>query len=125
MCDTIFIEGIEFYAFHGVPDAERSIGHRYRVDIRLRVDMLEAGRSDSEDDTVDYAAVAAMVIQIGMKEKFKLLEALAARCCDAILAAFPKVASLDLEARKMMPPINGVIQAVGVAITRERQTSLV
>ena len=41
--DRIVVEGIEFHGFHGVPVAERQIGHRYRVDMRLELDLRPSG----------------------------------------------------------------------------------
>ena len=67
--DIIFIDSIEFYAYHGASDEEQSVGHRYAVDAELRVDTSAAGRSDSLGDTVNYAAVAKRIVEIGTSER--------------------------------------------------------
>src|ERR1700736_2844209 len=37
MADRIKLRGIQFYGYHGVPDAEQETGHRYEVDLVLEV----------------------------------------------------------------------------------------
>src|SRR5262245_5182026 len=44
--DTIFIEALEFYGYHGLFDSEQDIGHRYVVDVELSTNTQTAGRSD-------------------------------------------------------------------------------
>jgi dihydroneopterin aldolase len=115
--DTIFIEQIEFYGYHGASDEEQSVGHRYSVDVELRYDVRRAGRTDRLDDTVNYSRVAKRVAAIGAAEQFRLLEALAERLAAVILDEFP-VESVRLRVRKIRPPMNVIAAAVGVEIDR-------
>ena len=46
MQDTIFLKGLEFYAYHGALDAENEIGQPFLVNVRLKVDLKAAGESD-------------------------------------------------------------------------------
>src|SRR5690349_3843039 len=73
---TVFIRGLEFYGYHGVPAEERFIGHRYRVDLELRVEGT-ADESDHVSETVDYGAVATFATQVGTNEKAHTVERLA------------------------------------------------
>ena len=120
--DTIFIEQLEFYAYHGASDEEQTVGHRYSVDVSLKVDTRTAGHSDNLADTVNYSRVAKRVVAIGTSEQFRLLEALAQRLADVILEEFP-VQSVQLRVRKIRPPMNVIADAVGVEIERERHVS--
>ena len=117
--DTIFIEAIEFYGYHGASAEEQSVGHRYAVDVELGYDTSLAGRTDELGDTVNYSQVAKRVASIGSGEQFRLLEALAARIADAVLTEFP-VDSVRLRVRKIRPPMNVIARAVGVEIFRLR-----
>ena len=119
--DSIVIEGLEFYAFHGVPDAEQTIGHRYKVDARLSADTRPAGASDDVADTVNYADVAAVIIEVGTTAQYRLLERLAERMADAIFARFVQVQAVNLRVSKPLPPMNAIVASVGVEITRTRQ----
>lgn len=117
--DTIFIEQIEFYGYHGASDEEQSVGHRYSVDVELRYDVRQAGKTDRLDDTVNYSRVAKRVAALGASEQFRLLEALAEKIAVVILGEFP-VDSVRLRVRKIRPPMNVIAAAVGVEIERAR-----
>lgn len=120
--DCIFVESIEFYAYHGASDEEQSVGHRYAVNVRLSADVSKAGESDNLLDTVNYAAVAARIVEIGTRRQFRLLEALAERMAQALLEEYP-IESVEIEVRKLHPPMNVIASAVGVRISRSRQTT--
>jgi dihydroneopterin aldolase len=117
MRDRILIHGIQFHGHHGVHEEERKLGQRFIVDVELRLDLREAGRSDDLAASVDYARVHALVVEIGTREQFRLLEALAARIASAIRGAFP-VRQVTVRAAKPSPPIAGVVGGVSVEITR-------
>jgi 7,8-dihydroneopterin aldolase/epimerase/oxygenase len=115
--DTIFVEAIEFYGYHGASDEEQAVGHRYSVDLALEVDTRNAGASDRLEDTVNYATVAHRVVEIGTGERCRLVEALAARLAATILAEFP-VSAVRVRVRKLHPPMNVMAASVGVEIRR-------
>jgi dihydroneopterin aldolase len=119
--DTIFVEAIEFYAYHGASDEEQNVGHRYAVDVELTFDTRRAGRSDDLNDTVNYSRVAKRIVAIGTQEQYRLLEALAARLAETILSEFP-VEAVRLRVKKMTPPMNVIARAVGVEIYRQRSS---
>jgi dihydroneopterin aldolase len=118
--NSILIDGLEFYAYHGASDPEQVVGHRYLVDVRLSVDTRLAAASDRLTDTVSYSRVAKRIVQVGTEEQFRLLETLAGRLADMIFAEFPPVQALCLRVRKMCPPMNAIVASVGVEITRRR-----
>lgn len=114
------LEGIEFYAYHGVPDEEQVIGHRYRVDLILEVDLREAGRTDSVEHTVNYAEVVQKVVDVGTRTQYRLMESLVERICWELFQAFPPVMRITLTLRKRLPPAGAVLESAGVCIVRER-----
>ncbi len=118
--DLILIEGLEFYGFHGVPDEEQAVGHRYAVDVRLQVDLRVAGETDRVGDTVNYAAVARTVLRIGTGKQYRLLERLGAQMADAILEEYALVHAVTLRVRKLYPPMKAIVASVGVEISRTR-----
>lgn len=115
--DRIRIHGIQFHGYHGVHEAERKLGQRFVVDVELALDLRPAGRQDDLAASVDYGQVHALVVEIGTREQFRLLEALADRIASAALARFP-VERVTVRAMKPSPPIPGVIGGVSVEITR-------
>ena len=118
--DSILINGLEFYGYHGASDQEQTVGHRYLVDARLGVDTRIAGESDRLTDTVSYSRVAKRIIEIGTKEQFRLLEALSARLAKMVFEEFPAIDCLTLRVQKICPPMNAIVATVGVEITRSR-----
>jgi dihydroneopterin aldolase len=96
MADRIRVEGIEFHGFHGVPAAEREIGHRYRVDLEMELDLRAAGQTDDVSATVDYAAAARTIVEIGTGPSVQLVETLAERMARRLLKDFPRVDAVEL-----------------------------
>src|SRR2546425_3755147 len=88
------------------------------VDLELFVDMRLAAVTDDVARTVDYAQVADRVLAIARSERFHLLEALAERLAQAILAQF-SVSAVELWVRKLKPPVHGVRESTGARITRQ------
>lgn len=117
--DTIFVEAIEFYGYHGLFDEEQAVGHRYVVDVELSTDTRKAGATDTLSDTIDYAAVARRIVAIGTSEKHRLIEAIAERLASAILNEFA-AESVQIRLKKISPPFNVIAQSVGVEIRRDR-----
>ena len=91
MADRIILNGIQFYGYHGVPDAEQETGHRYEVDLVLEADIAAAAAADDVEQTVDYGAVAREVLALGTQHRFRLIETLAVRIADQIMASQPRV----------------------------------
>ncbi len=118
--DTIHLQGLEFYGFHGASEAEQTVGHRYRVDAVLSVDTRCAGETDALSDTVNYAEAASCLLEIGRGTQFRLIEALIAACACQIFARFPSVQAVELTISKRLPPMPFIVESVGVSIRRER-----
>ncbi len=118
--DGLFIEALEFTGPHGVFPEERAHGCRFRVDLKLAVDLGTAGFSDRLADTVDYGRVAEVVVAAGGPPSVWLVERRAARLADAGLAGVPGVRVVDLTLRKLDPPVVGRPSAVGVRLRRAR-----
>jgi len=115
--DRILLHGIQFHAHHGVHEEERKLGQRFLVDVELVLDLREAGRRDDLAASVEYGQVYALVVEIGAREQFRLLEALAERIAAAILERFP-ARHVTVRVTKPSPPIPGVIGGVSVEIAR-------
>ncbi len=115
--DRVFVQGIQFYGYHGVADEERRQGQRFLMDVELNVDLRNAGKRDELSAFIDYAEVLRLVRQIGEKEQYRLLEALAERVAAVLWERSP-VASVRLLASKPAPPLPGAFEAVGVEVSR-------
>jgi len=119
--DEILLEGMHFYAYHGVNPEERALGQRFTVDVTLAADLRRAGRSDDLGDTVSYSAVYKLVRQIVEGEPRQLIEAVAEEIASGILASFSLVNQVNVTVRKPEVPMKGaMLDAAGVRITRSR-----
>jgi len=121
--DSILLEGMIFYAYHGVRPEERTLGQRVVVDLRAELDLSAAGRSDSLSDTISYTDLYEAVKAILEGEKtYNLLEAVAAAIAKRVLASFP-VSAVWVRATKPSPPIRGAtLTEATVEIYREQKS---
>jgi len=119
--DEILLEGMRFYAYHGVNPEEQTLGQRFTVDVVLAVDLRRAGQSDDLAHTVSYSAVYKVVKGIVEGEPRNLIEAVAESIASQIMESFPLVEHLIVTVRKPDVPMKGsMLDAAGVRITRWR-----
>lgn len=116
--DIILLEGIEVPAALGVTEAERQMRRPVRLDLELGLDLRPSGQTDDLSQTVDYGEIYEVVEKVAGGREHKLVEALGERIADALFESFP-VESVQLTVRKSKP-IAGVLDWVGVRITRTR-----
>jgi dihydroneopterin aldolase len=117
MTDHIVVTGIEFYGHCGVSPEEREVGTRYVVDVDLVYDLRQAAASDDVRHTINYSTVTKIVVEIGERRRYKLLEALADEMARTILRRFPAEA-VTIRLRKRPPPITRIVDSAGIEITR-------
>jgi dihydroneopterin aldolase len=115
MTDSVFVRGLEFEGNHGYSAAERRGTRRFRVDLSLEVPLAVAAASDRLADTIDYYKVSEIVVSLGTRSTFKLLEALAGAIGGKIQELYPRVA-VTIELEKLAPPCPGVPASCGVRL---------
>ncbi len=115
MTDSVFVRGLEFEGNHGYSAAERRGTRRFRVHLTLELALGAAAASDRIADTVDYFKVSEIVVAVGTKSTFKLLEALAGTIAEKIQDLYPR-AGVAIELEKLAPPCPGVPAACGVRL---------
>jgi len=115
--DRITLRGMRFLGRHGVSLEERMEPQPIEVDVILPADLREAGASDELSQTIDYAAIFAIVQQAVEERSFRLLEALAATIATEILAQ-PRVTEVEVAVRKPKAPLPGAFETVEVRIRR-------
>jgi len=115
---SIEIAGLSLYTHHGVTAAEREVGQRLVLDIRLDVGECDATVTDLVDDTVDYAEVCQLVALIAQQRSYRTLERLCSAIADRLVADFP-VEYVWVKATKPEPPIPLPVEEVSVEVSRE------
>ena len=119
--DTVFLEGLRCYGYHGVNPEERALGQRFVVDVALEADLRQAGETDDLAWTISYRAVAKRVRVIVEGPPRELIEAVAEAIATDLLMNFPPATAVTVTVRKPEAPIKGAFfDAAGVRIRRER-----
>ena len=122
MADRIILEGMQFYAYHGVNPEERVLGQRYVVDLTADLDLRIAGESDRLEDTVSYSHIYRSVKAVMEGDPRNLLESAAQAIAERVLNEFP-VESVTVTVKKPNPPVRGSsIESAAVQIHRSRSS---
>ncbi len=121
--DTISLEGMEFYAYHGCFAEEQAIGTRFTVDVSVEADLSRAAASDAIADTINYQEVYNLV-RAEMEKPSHLLEHVAGRIVGALTQKMEQAARVTVRVAKLNPPLGGQVKASSVRITREGKAAL-
>lgn len=118
--DRIFLRGLAVECVIGFIEWERRIKQTVVIDLELPVDCARAAQHDRVGDTLDYKKVAKRVIAFVEVSEFQLVETLAERMAQLILAEFA-VGWVRLSVNK--PGAIRGSRDVGVSIVRRRATA--
>lgn len=110
---------MRFYAFHGCFAEEQKIGTYFQVEVAFETDTTRAQKSDDIADTVNYLEVYR-VVQREMMQPSHLLEHVADRIGEALLASFSPMESVRVRVCKLNPPLGGQLESVSVEIIKDR-----
>jgi len=102
--DRIRITGLTLHGYHGVFDDEKRDGQTFVVDVVIELDGKRAGTTDNLDHTVDYSQVVEAIAQIVTGESVDLIETLAYRLGDVVVA-FDGVVAADVTVHKPHAPV--------------------
>ncbi len=116
----IILKDMIFYGYHGVQDAERTLGQRFTVTITLATDDAKDRFVNKLEDTVDYTKVYDVIKNIMEVDKYLLLENCANTILDNILDRFDLVESATISIRKPSVPIQGHLSFSEIEMTRGR-----
>jgi dihydroneopterin aldolase len=117
--DLIELRGLQALGLCGVLPEEQSRPQPLEVDIDVEADLSVAAASDDVEDTIDYSAICAIAERIITAERFDLLEALAQRLVEAVLAD-ERALAVTIAVRKLRPPVPHHLTTCGVRIHRTR-----
>ena len=115
---TIEISGLSLFTHVGVTEAERQVGQRLLLDLRIDVGEVDATVTDRIEDTVDYSAVAQMANLVAQQRSYKTLERLCAAIADRVIEQFDAHA-VWVKAAKPEPPMALPVSEVSVEVWRE------
>jgi dihydroneopterin aldolase len=114
------IKGIALHGRHGALDAERTLGQKFALDLHIVAEIGSAATSDKLDETLHYGQVIKAAVAAFNERPLNLIEAAAGSVGDALLAQFPKIASVRVTVHKPSAPIAAIIDDLAVTVERRR-----
>ncbi len=117
--DRIELRGLRALGLCGALPEEQTRPQPLEVDLDVTADLAPAGRSDDLADTIDYAALASVAERVVTTGHHQLLEALAERIAETVLAD-ERVAHVSVAVRKLRPPVPHDLHTAGVRVHRSR-----
>ncbi len=115
--DSITLRGLRIPAHHGVLEEEKAEGQTFLVDVRVWLDLAEAGNTDDLSHTLDYGALAEAIHRRVSGERWNLIERVAARVSDLVIED-RRVSRAEVTVHKPEAPIAVEFEDVAVTITR-------
>ncbi|MBV8734166.1 MAG: dihydroneopterin aldolase [Solirubrobacterales bacterium] len=117
---TIEISGLSLFTHVGVTAAEREVGQRLLLDLRLDLEESDATVTDRLEDTVDYAEVCDTANLVAQQRSYRTLERLCTAVADRLLERYD-VYSVWVKAAKPEPPLALPVEEVSVEVWRESE----
>lgn len=115
MKGKVILEGLEFYAYHGLYPEERQKGNRFIVDLYIETDFDLSCLNDNPGNILDYEEVYR-IIQDEIKKPRLLLEAVAFSILEQIRKTFSVAKKITIRLSKLNPPIQGNCQKAAIEL---------
>jgi dihydroneopterin aldolase len=115
----IYLNGMEFYAYHGCFQEEQVAGNQFVVDLEIETDMSVASKSDQIEDALNYTSVYTLVQQ-EMAIRSHLLEHVSNRILAGLFVRFPQIQRAEVRISKCNPPMGGWLKSVAVSQQKNR-----
>ena len=116
---TITLDNLRFYAYHGAEPQEAIVGAWYTVNITLKADATAAILNDDLNSTINYAKVTE-IIKAQMQIRSALLEHVAGRIANALLDDFAELTEVSVKVCKENPPVCAPCASSCFILTVER-----
>lgn len=116
----IFVKQLEFVGPHGVYEEERREGRRFSVDLCVDVDDVVGSTFDELGDTLDYRALATLILEVGLGPSCQLVERLADHIVTTSFLRFARITHVSVTLRKYATGVPGDPEYVGVCLERTR-----
>ena len=88
MSNYIFLHGLQLKTKIGVPDLERENFQVLHIDIDIKLDSNLTFNEDDIDQTIDYAEIEKLILNIGNNHQYRLLESLGEEIIATIKSRF-------------------------------------
>ena len=116
----IKLSNVRTYSYHGCMDEEEKIGAEFRIDLKVKTNMVQAAQTDDLQYGLDYTRLNEIVIA-EMQVRAKLMETVAWRIINRIFEEFVLADKVAVKVTKLNPPVGGNIEAVSVSLKKTRK----
>jgi 7,8-dihydroneopterin aldolase/epimerase/oxygenase len=115
---VIALEGMRFFAHHGLYEEERILGNHFIMDIFIDTDISKTAvvvEHDTEkvEKTVNYETVYE-ICRLEMSKPQKLLEDVVKRTIAALQTQFQNIERINIKVKKLNPPLRGYVSSSSV-----------
>ncbi|MCU1475891.1 MAG: folB [Subtercola sp.] len=117
--DSLTLTGLRVLAHHGVFDFERRDGQPFVIDLTVWLDTSSAAEADDLGQTLHYGELAVEVADAATKDPVDLIETLAERVAQVVLA-HDVAQTVRVTVHKPEAPITVPFTDVSITITRSR-----
>lgn len=118
--DFIEIRDLRARIIVGLLEHERVTPQPVAFDVTATQDISRAAATDDLDASTNYALLVSRTLEVAEGGAFLLLETLAVRVAETLLAEFTLLEEVEVAVRKLEPPIPADLASVGVRTRRRR-----
>jgi len=111
----VSLHGAEFFARHGFYKEEQILGNYFVVNIDACFEPKTVDIDDDLNNTLNYERLYE-IAQSAMEFPKQLLETVAKGVADDIILQFPYIKILEVEVKKLNPPLKGKVAASGITV---------
>jgi len=86
--DIVYIRGLRIDTVIGIYEWERRVRQTVALDLEMAADVQRAAATDNIADALNYKAVAKRIIAFVEASQFQLVETLAERVTEIVMAEF-------------------------------------
>jgi len=122
VADRITLTGLRVFGRHGVFEHETRDGQEFLVDVTVWLELAEAAASDDLSKTLHYGELAELAAGIVGGEPYRLIESVAGRIADEVMAD-QRLHAVEVTIHKPSAPIPLTFDDVAVTIRRSRRAA--
>ncbi|WP_017258310.1 dihydroneopterin aldolase [Pedobacter arcticus] len=112
---TVGLNGVKFNAAIGWYPEEQIFKNNFIVDLSVSFKASKPFTEDNLGQSIDYMQLHE-ICREAFVEEVKLIESVAQKIIDKIIARFPRVQQVTITIKKLSPPVKAQIESVFVSL---------
>lgn len=116
--DLLIVKGAQFFATHGYYPEENKMGQRFVIDVEVASDLSKMCQTDDLSTGLSYVTVYNIIKKVVTTEQHKLLQRVAQRIADEVIAAHP-IQQIKVTVKKPGVALDGILDYTACTIVRK------